>query len=133
MSDCFATLSTVACQALLSMGFPKQEYWRRLPFPSPGDLPNPGIEPQSPPRAGGFFTSESLGKPNTAVMNLLYTHEQTHTHRSGHSHPRQEFHNLPVSLQSILERLPHQLRVCYLILFNSCGGSTMNLCWLLNK
>ena len=86
-----------------------------MPFPSLGDLPNPGIEPQSPARAGGFFTSESLGKPNSAVMNMLYTHTHTHTHthRSGHSHPRQEFHDLPLSLQSTLERLPHQLRVSY--------------------
>ena len=40
-----ANLWTVACQAPLSMGFSRQEYWRGLPFPSPGDLPNPGIEP----------------------------------------------------------------------------------------
>ena len=133
MFNSFETPWTVACQAPLSMRFSRHEYGRRLPFPSPGDLPNPGIEPQSPARAGGFFTSESLGKPNSAVMNMLYTHKQTHMHRSGHSHPRQEFHNLPVSLQTILERLPYQLRVCYLILFNSCGGSTMSLCWLLNK
>ena len=39
---------TVACQAPLSMGFSRQEYWNGLPFPSPGDLPNPGIEPGSP-------------------------------------------------------------------------------------
>ena len=39
---------TVACQAPLSMGFSKQEYWSGLPFPSPGDLPNPGTEPRSP-------------------------------------------------------------------------------------
>ena len=39
---------TVACQAALSMGFSKQEYWSGLPFPSPGDLPNPEIEPRSP-------------------------------------------------------------------------------------
>ena len=39
---------TVACQAPLSMEFSKQEYWSRLPFPSPGELPNPGIEPRSP-------------------------------------------------------------------------------------
>ena len=39
----FVTLWTVACQAPLSMGFSRQEYWGRLPFPSPGDLPNPGI------------------------------------------------------------------------------------------
>ena len=44
----FVTQWTVACQAPLSMGFPRLEYWSGLPFPSPGDLPNPGIEPRSP-------------------------------------------------------------------------------------
>ena len=43
-----ANLWSVACQALPSMGFPRQEYWNGLPFPSPGDIPNPGIEPESP-------------------------------------------------------------------------------------
>ena len=46
-----------ACQAPLSMGFSKQEYWSELPFPSPGDFPNPGIETKSPASAGGFFTN----------------------------------------------------------------------------
>ena len=44
----FATLWTIAQQASLSMGFPKQEYWSGLPFSSPGDLPDPGIKPRSP-------------------------------------------------------------------------------------
>ena len=44
----FATPWTVAYQVPLSMGFSRQEYWSGLPFPSPGDLPNPGIEPGSP-------------------------------------------------------------------------------------
>ena len=43
-----ATPWTIACQAPLSMGFSRQEYWSGLPFPSPGDLPDPGIEPGSP-------------------------------------------------------------------------------------
>ena len=43
-----ATPWTVVCQASLCMGFSRQEYWSGLPFPSPGDLPNPGIEPGSP-------------------------------------------------------------------------------------
>ena len=43
-----ATPWTVACQAPLSVGFSRQEYWSRLPFPSPGDFPNPGIETGSP-------------------------------------------------------------------------------------
>ena len=48
MSDSFVTPWTVALQAPLSMGFPRQEYWSGLSFPSPGDLPYPGIEPVSP-------------------------------------------------------------------------------------
>ena len=63
MSDSFATPWTVAHQAFLSMGFPRQEYWSGLPFPSPGDLPYPGIEPTSPALAGRFFTTIPLGKP----------------------------------------------------------------------
>ena len=42
--------------------FPRQEYWSGLPFPSPGDLPDPGIEPVSPALAGGFFTAEPTRK-----------------------------------------------------------------------
>ena len=57
------TLWTVACQAFLSMGFPRQESWSLLPFPPSGDLPDPGLEPVSPALVGGFFTSESPGKP----------------------------------------------------------------------
>jgi len=48
VSDSFATLWTVAHQASLSMGFSRQEYWSGLPFPSPGDLPDPGIKPAFP-------------------------------------------------------------------------------------
>ena len=54
----FATPWIVALQAPLSMGLPRQEYWSRLPFPSPGDLPDPGMEPKSPELAVGFFTAE---------------------------------------------------------------------------
>ena len=55
---------TVACQSPLSMEFSRKEYWSRLPFPTPGNLPNPGIEPVSiapPTLAGGFFSSEPSG------------------------------------------------------------------------
>ena len=58
----FVTPWTVACQVSLSMGFPRQEYWSGLPFPSPGDLPDPAIEPMSPQLAGGFFTTETPQK-----------------------------------------------------------------------
>ena len=59
------TPQTVAHQAPLTMRFPRQEYWSGLPFPSPGDLTDPGIESTSPASAGGFFTSEPSGKLNT--------------------------------------------------------------------
>ena len=55
----FATPWTVDCQAPLSMEFSRQEHWNGLPFPPPGDLPDPGIEhgcPASPALADGFFT-----------------------------------------------------------------------------
>ena len=54
---------TVACQAPLSVGFSRQEYWRALPFPSPGDLPDPGIHPSSPALQADSLPSESPGKP----------------------------------------------------------------------
>ena len=54
---------TVASQAPLSMGFPRQEYWSALPFPPPGDLPDPGIKPVSSALPGGFFATEPPGKP----------------------------------------------------------------------
>ena len=68
MSNSFATLRTVAHQASLSMGFPGQEYWSGLPFPSPGDLPDAGIEPVSFALSGRFFTAEPLGKPSIMVL-----------------------------------------------------------------
>ena len=60
----------VAHQAPLSMGFPRQEYWSRLPFPSPGDLPNPGIEPASLTLADRFFTTEPPGKPFLCIAYI---------------------------------------------------------------
>ena len=58
----FVTPRTVACQASLSMGFSRQEYWSRLPFPFPGDLPNPGIEPWSPALQADSLPTELQGK-----------------------------------------------------------------------
>ena len=61
----FVTLWTVALQAPLSVGFSKQKYWNGLPFPSPGDLPNPGIEPGSPALPADTLSSEPPGKPQS--------------------------------------------------------------------
>ena len=54
---------TVACQAPLSTEFSRQEYWSGLPFPNPGNLPDPGIESAPPTLAGGLFTTEPPGNP----------------------------------------------------------------------
>ena len=64
------TAETVARQAPLSMGFPREEFWSGFPFPFPGDFPDPWIEATSlvsPALAGGFFTSEPPGKPRQSV------------------------------------------------------------------
>ena len=76
MSDSFATPQTVDHQAALSMGFPKQDYWSGLPFPSPGDIPNPAIKPAFPALVEGFFTS----KEAQYIGYIMYTHTHTHTH-----------------------------------------------------
>ena len=58
----------MAHQTPLPMGFPRQAHWSGLPFPSPGDLPDPGIEPASPALAGGFFTAEPPWKPSVLYI-----------------------------------------------------------------
>ena len=58
----------VACQAPLSVAFPRQKYWSGQPFPSPGDLPDPGIELVSLALAGEFFTTEPEIKLASAVL-----------------------------------------------------------------
>ena len=73
----FATLWTVAYQAPQSMKFSRWEYWSGLPFPSPGDLPDPGIEPNSPALQADALPSEPPGKPREATgkgKNERYTH-----------------------------------------------------------
>ena len=67
----FATPSTVAYQAPPSMGFSRQECWSGLPFPSPGDLPDPGIEPGSPALQADALLSEPPGK---TIYHMIYDH-----------------------------------------------------------
>ena len=64
----FVTLRTIALQAPLSMGFSRQEYWRGLLCPPPGDLPNPGIEPRSPILQADSLPAEPQGKPKTTML-----------------------------------------------------------------
>ena len=68
----FATPCNVAYQAPLSMGFSRPEYWSGLPFPSPGDLPNPGIEPGSPALQADTLPSEPPGKSVITLKLIFY-------------------------------------------------------------
>ena len=72
----FVALWTVARQTPLSMGVPRQEYWSGLPIHPPGDLPDPGIKPESrasPTLAGGFFTTEPPGSLRISEQSLQIT------------------------------------------------------------
>ena len=64
----------------LSMEFPRQEYLRGLPFPSPADLPDAETEPTSPALASGFFTAEPRGKPSYVCI-YIYTHTHIYIQR----------------------------------------------------
>ena len=64
---------TAACQAPLSMGFSRQEYWSGLPFPPPGDFPNPGTEPRSPASQADSLKSEPLGKSRSLHSHFTVT------------------------------------------------------------
>ena len=70
----FVTPQTIAHQVPLSVGFPRQEYWSGLPFSTPGDLPDPAIEPESlvsPALAGRFFATMPPGKPGNDIGKLI--------------------------------------------------------------
>ena len=71
--SCLTLYNLMDCslQPSLSVEFSRQEYWSGLPFPPPGELPDPGVQASSPELAGGFFTTEPLGDPkNTGVGSL---------------------------------------------------------------
>ena len=71
MSDIFVTPWFITTQAPLSMIFPRQEYWSKLPFPFPGVFLDPKIEPASPALAGRFLTTEPPGTPLKGVTWVL--------------------------------------------------------------
>ena len=73
----FTTPWTVAFQAPLPMEFSRQEYWSGLPFPSPGDIPKPGIEPRSLPLKADALPSETPGKPASQVKSIEISSNDT--------------------------------------------------------
>ena len=95
----FATPWTIASPDPLSMQFPRQGYWSGLPFPSPGDIPDPGIEPMSPSLASGFFTTEPPGKPVMVVHLSLIR-----VLASGIAPQRHSFLSLPMDEMNSQER-----------------------------
>ena len=117
----FATPWTVACQAPLSMGLPRQEYWSGLPFLSPRDLPDPGIKPASPAWASGIFTTETSGKHLIGKWMPVYGNKRWWELRNvcapGCSH-----FNLSVTQRQQMWQLE------YLLSFQQCSQKT-----LLNK
>ena len=77
----FATSWTVACQASLSVELSRQEYWSGLPFPTPGDLPDSGIEPaslKSPALTGGFFTTHATIKKGKNASQFILLNQYHH-------------------------------------------------------
>ena len=72
MSDSLRLHGLVAYQAPPSMGFSRQDYWNGLPFPSPGDLPDPGIERRSPALQADTLTSEPPGKPTQNYIKKIF-------------------------------------------------------------
>ena len=75
----FATPWTVACQAPLSMGFSRQEYWSGLPFPSPEYLPNPGNKPGSPALQADTLSSQPPGKPSRYCLTFYAVYNMRNT------------------------------------------------------
>ena len=125
----FENAWTVTLQASLFMGLPRQEYWSGFPFPTPGDLPNPGNEPMpllSPAVAGGVFTTHyHLGSPDQFLPKVNFS-----THAMGlHLPHRKMSHDSPVLEpqhdfveQKSLDRtdllslfIPLALKICYKI------------------
>ena len=72
------------------MGFPRQEYWSGLPFPSPGDLPDLGIKPASPALAGGFLTTSATWETLDSVVKNLPAKQETWVQSLGWEDPLEE-------------------------------------------
>ena len=98
----------------LFMGFSWQEYWSGLPFPTPGDLPNPGIEPTSLALAGRFFTAEPPGKPSGLYYMHLITHQILTCTRKYHSKVQNTQHTVKF-YPSVCVKLSYLSPRCVLI------------------
>ena len=113
------------------MGFSGQEYWSGLPFPSPGDLPNPGIEPMSPASpalAGRFFTTVPPRKPNHTFKALNFVHDLSYRFMSAFN---QALHQTPHT--QYLQPCWLQLSAVLLVQTNSILSAFSNVISLLPR
>ena len=121
----------VAHQAPLSIGFSRQEYWSGLPFPPPGNLPDPGIEPASPALTGGFITTSEchLGSYTNLlkIIKLCTKNDKSYgmltiaqQHWFFYSHKNQKY--LPFLIEII--KLSHEVK----IMQQKCRGKYLNIC-----
>ena len=136
MSNSFVTPWTVAHQAPLSMGFPRQEYWSGLPFPSPGDLLDPEIEAMSPAFASRFFTTEPPRKPRDnfrvfqnwpqreKLLNILCLRRVMKIKKDG-NHPKD---NIIMNIHLKNKKCGITQHVCTVIGQWECGCSYILLC-----
>ena len=126
----FATPWTVACQAPLSMGFSRQEYWTGLPFPSSWDLPDPGIEPRSP----GLWADSSLSEPpekpeNISSVQFSSVAQLCLTLCNPMDFSTQDFpvqHQLAELTQTYVHRVSHTIQPSHLI--SSLSPPALKLC-----
>ena len=107
----FATPWTVAYQALPSIRFSRQEYWSGLPFHSPGDLPDPGIEPRSPALQADTLPPEPRGKPEYQVVNLMIKFGEFMTAKQAHGTAPLPSKLLQQSLDRA-DKTEHNVRQC---------------------
>ena len=135
MSDFCYCMSCITYQAPLSMGFSRHEYWSGVPFPSPGDLPYPGIKPQSPALQADSLPSEPPGKPFSPDHHLqiirLFCFPHCHRHLA-----QGVFHPTPPSIFQAREKDPYfscwrtrpwtvQLQLFRLIFGHSCSPPSL--------
>ena len=124
---------TVACQAPLSMEFSKEEHWSGLPFPSPGDLPNPGIKLRSPALQADSVPSEQLGKPTVSsffgilsevsksvLLRLSYTNKQKRClYWEYNLRSKRLLQKILLTLPNVLSIILSQSRISLIIYYSS--------------
>ena len=144
LSDSFTTLQIIACRVPLSMEFSRQEYWSGLPFPSPGDLPDPGIKSRSPALQAESLLSDSPGKPLSVLKDetkqyaswpcWLTAHQfSLFCHSHGSYLPLQDWNTMCLHQQPPLQLVYGPMtqfwpRIIVVVVFNKPGMEGESIC-----